>query len=61
MDGLGRVNLYSDASGGFGCGAWWGHRWLQFVWPNQWGGEGGEVGNFARNFHIGFDPNYECH
>ena len=38
MEGLRAVDLYSDASGGFGCGAWWGHRWLQFAWPDQWGG-----------------------
>ena len=23
----------TDASGSFGCGAWWGHRWLQYQWP----------------------------
>lgn len=38
VEGLRMVDLYSDASGGFGCGAWWGHRWLRFAWPDQWGG-----------------------
>ena len=21
----------------------------------------GDIGSFVRNFHIGFDPDYECH
>ena len=25
--------LYSDASGTFGCGAWWGEQWFQLPWP----------------------------
>ena len=31
-------HLYSDASGGFGCGAHWNREWLQFEWPEGWGG-----------------------
>ena len=30
--------LYSDASGGFECGAHWNREWLQFEWPEGWGG-----------------------
>ena len=30
--------LYSDASGAFGCGALWDREWLQFEWPDGWGG-----------------------
>lgn len=26
-------HLFSDASGSFGCGAWWGALWFQFEWP----------------------------
>ena len=33
-----RFQLYSDASGGFGCGAHWNSEWLQFEWPEGWGG-----------------------
>ena len=25
------------------------------------GGALGIIGSFVRNFHIGFDPDYECH
>ena len=25
--------LYSDAPGRFGCGAYWNREWLQFEWP----------------------------
>ncbi len=24
-------HMYSDASGSFGCGAWWGEQWFQFL------------------------------
>ncbi len=27
------THFYSDASGGFGCGAVWAQQWLQFRWP----------------------------
>lgn len=27
------IQLYTDASGSFGCGAWWGVEWLQLQWP----------------------------
>ena len=27
-------HLHTDASGSFGCGAWWGHSWFQYFWPN---------------------------
>ena len=26
-------HVTTDASGSFGCGAWWGHWWLQYKWP----------------------------
>ena len=26
------VEVYTDASGGIGCGAWWASRWLQLKW-----------------------------
>ena len=29
-------HLYSDASGSFGCGAWWGPSWFQYRWPVGW-------------------------
>eukprot|EP00731_Ephydatia_muelleri_P018367 Em0011g407a len=32
------VDVYTDASGSFGCGAFWKHNWLQFRWPGEWGG-----------------------
>ena len=28
------INLYTDASGSFGCGAWWREGWLQLQWPD---------------------------
>lgn len=28
------VHLYSDVSGSFGCGAWFGRQWLQLPWPH---------------------------
>ena len=28
-------HLYSDASGTFGCGAWWGDKWFQLPWPQE--------------------------
>ena len=28
--------IYTDASGGFGCGAIWTHHWLQFKWPQPY-------------------------
>ena len=37
-DAVGDVSLFSDASGSFGCGAWWAHHWFQFEWPGSWGG-----------------------
>ena len=30
------VNVFTDASGSFGCGAVWGLKWLQGVWPADW-------------------------
>ena len=27
------IRLFTDASGGMGCGAWWGTQWLQYKWP----------------------------
>ena len=30
-----RVEFASDASGGWGCGAWWKTEWFQFQWPQQ--------------------------
>ena len=27
------VQLYTDASGSFGCGTWWDPEWLQLQWP----------------------------
>ena len=27
---LSSVTLHTDASGGVGCGAWWGTHWLQY-------------------------------
>ena len=35
------VQLYTDASGSFGCGAWWDPEWLQLQWP---GGGGWKIG-----------------
>ncbi len=29
------AHLYSDASGGFGCGAWSGRHWFQYLWPDD--------------------------
>ena len=37
------VDLYTDASGSFGCGAYWGSHWLQLRWP-----EGLEEWSIAR-------------
>ena len=31
------VHLFSDASGSFGCGAWWGQSWLQVAWTRSMG------------------------
>ena len=28
--------IYTDASGGFGCGVIWAHHWLQFKWPQPY-------------------------
>lgn len=28
-------HAYSDASGVYGCGAWWQSRWFQFQWPQN--------------------------
>ena len=30
------IHLYSDASGSFGCGAWWGVEWLRYLWQESW-------------------------
>ena len=30
------VNVFTDASGSFGCGAIWGTLWLQGQWPEDW-------------------------
>ena len=30
------VNVFTDASGSFGCGAIWGTLWLQGQWPTDW-------------------------
>ena len=27
------IKLFTDASGGIGCGAWCGNQWLQYKWP----------------------------
>ena len=37
-DAVEDVSLFSDASGSFGCGAWWARHWFQFAWPDCWGG-----------------------
>ena len=37
------IDLYTDASGSFGCGAWWREGWLQLEWP-----EGLETWSIAR-------------
>ena len=29
------VTITSDASGGWGCGAWWGHKWFQLRWSGS--------------------------
>ena len=31
------VHLFSDASGSFGCGAWWGQSWLRVAWTRSMG------------------------
>ena len=28
-------HMYSDASGSFGCGAWWNGHWFQLQWPEN--------------------------
>ena len=28
-------HVYTDASGVYGCGAWWQSRWFQFQWPQN--------------------------
>ena len=30
-------HVFSDASGIFGCGAWWGTQWFQLPWPQNSG------------------------
>ena len=30
------MNVFTDASGTFGCGALWGNLWLQGQWPLEW-------------------------
>lgn len=37
------IEFASDASGSWGCGAWWGREWFQFQWPEE-----------ARVHHISF-------
>ena len=32
-DGMPDIEIHSDASGSFGCGAWTGDLWLQLQWP----------------------------
>ena len=27
------IQLYTDASGSFGCGTWWDSEWLELQWP----------------------------
>ena len=27
------IQLYTDASGSFGCGTWWDTEWLELQWP----------------------------
>jgi len=27
--------VFSDASGSFGCGAWWNRYWFQLKWPKK--------------------------
>ena len=29
------AHLYTDASGGIGCGAWSGRHWFQYFWPDE--------------------------
>ena len=29
------INLHTDASTSFGCGAWTGNQWLQLQWPHS--------------------------
>ena len=29
------IQLYTDTSGSFGCGAWWDPEWLQLQWPER--------------------------
>jgi hypothetical protein len=31
------ANVFSDASGSWGCGTVWGTLWLQCQWPQEWG------------------------
>ena len=26
------MTITSDTSGGWGCGAWWGHKWFELRW-----------------------------
>ena len=33
VEGPTNINVYTDASGGWGCGAWYGNQWLQLAWP----------------------------
>ena len=30
------ANIFTDASGNFGCGAVWGLQWIQGMWPVEW-------------------------
>ena len=32
---LPRLQMASDASGSWGCGAWYGHSWFQLQWDNR--------------------------
>ena len=31
--------VYTDAAGGFGCGAIWGRHWFQYMWPSAFQGQ----------------------
>ena len=31
-------HVYTDVTGGFGCGATWGRRWFQYMWPSTFQG-----------------------
>ena len=39
------VEVYTDASGGIGCGAWWAPHWLQLKWSLLEQSEGRSFGD----------------